>query len=185
MSTKVIPGKFELFLGFFKCGLSGFGGVLPHARRMLVDDRRWLSDAEFADLLGLGQCLPGPNIVNVSVVVGQRFHGWQGACLAVLGLMGAPLVIVLLLASLYEFWADSMVLHHILQAVAAGAAGLMLSTGAKLASRMPRRFDVATVAVLALLAVAVLRMPLIEVLAVLAPLGLFVGWRATRTGDAQ
>ena len=182
MST-IVPSKAALFLGFFQCGLSGFGGVLPQARNMLVDDRRWLSEAEFADLLGLGQCPPGPNIVNVSVVVGQRFHGATGSVLAMLGLLGAPLIIVLLLATLYSYWADSILLHHCLQAVAAGAAGLVLATGAKLAARLPRKADTVLIVLLALGAVSLLHMPLFRVLLLLAPLALLAGWRATGKAD--
>src|SRR3954462_1042420 len=91
----------SLFVGFLKVGLSGFGGVLPFARRMLVEERRWLSEEEFTGVLSLSQVLPGPNIVNVSVIVGRKFQGWIGSILATVGLMLMPLVIVLSLAALY------------------------------------------------------------------------------------
>ena len=102
----VVPTKTQLFCGFFKAGVSGFGGVMPHARRMLVEDRQWITDRQFTELLSLGQGLPGPNIVNVSIVIGSRFHGWRGSLCAISGLMLAPLVIVLLLANIYDHFAN-------------------------------------------------------------------------------
>ena len=86
MSTAVTatatPTLRELFFGFMQVGVSGFGGVLPFARRMLVEERRWLTADEFNEVLSLGQFLPGPNIVNVSVIVGRRFHRVAGSIVA-------------------------------------------------------------------------------------------------------
>jgi chromate transporter len=170
------PTLSQLFAGFFKTGISGFGGVLPHARRMLVDDRRWLTDRQFTELLGLGQGLPGPNIVNMSIVIGARFHGWRGSLCAISGLMLAPLIIVLLLANLYEHFANSVMLNHALTGVAAGAAGLILATSAKLAVKMDRNGWSAIVMLLAFLAVVWLHLPLLAVLFVLAPISIACGW---------
>src|SRR3954470_20219404 len=75
---EVRPSCSELFLSFLAIGLQGFGGVLPWARRMLVEQRGWLSESEFIEVLSLAQFLPGPNIVNVSIIVGRRFHGVAG-----------------------------------------------------------------------------------------------------------
>jgi chromate transporter len=180
----VRPTRAQLFAGFFKTGLSGFGGVLPHARRMLVDDRCWLTDQQFTELLSLGQGLPGPNVVNMSVVIGARFHGWQGALCAISGLMLAPMVIVLMLASLYEHFAGSAILNHALTGIAAGAAGLILSTSAKLAVKMRRDFGSVLVLLLAFLAVVWLRLPLLAVLCVLAPLSIGYSWIAIRREQA-
>ena len=91
----------ELFVGFLKVGLSGFGGVMPFARRMLVEERRWLTEHEFTEVLSLSQFLPGPNIINVSIIVGSRFAGPAGSFAASLGLMLMPFLIVLALAALY------------------------------------------------------------------------------------
>lgn len=180
----VIPTKSQLFLGFFKAGLSGFGGVLPHARRMLVEDRRWLTDRQFTELLGLGQGLPGPNIVNMSVVIGARFQGWQGSLCAVSGLMLAPLFIVLFLTKLYEGFAQVALLNHALTGVAAAAAGLMLATSAKLAVRADRNAWSILVMLAAFLAVVWLHLPLLLTLLVLAPLSIACGGFSLRR-DAQ
>jgi chromate transporter len=178
--ARITPTRGQLFLGFFKTGLSGFGGVLPHARRMLVDDRRWLTDPQFTELLSLGQTLPGPNVLNMAVVIGARFHGWGGSVIAALGLMTAPLVIVLSLASLYGHFAHSARLVQVLAAVAAGAAGLVLATGGRLASKMARDGGSLLVLVAAFLAVFWLRLPLLLILVVLAPISIAFAWHGLR-----
>ena len=100
--SKKRPDLRALFLGFSAVGLSGFGGVLPFARRMLVEERQWMSAEEFNAQLGLCQFLPGPNVINLAVVVGKRYQGLRGAIVAPLGLLAGPLVIALLLALLYD-----------------------------------------------------------------------------------
>lgn len=178
--STVIPTRQQLFTGFFKTGLSGFGGVLPHARRMLVDDRRWLTDAQFTELLSLGQTLPGANVLNMSVVIGARFHGWRGSLIAAFGLMAAPLVIVLSLASLYGHFAHSLRLAQVLAAVAAAAAGLVLAMGGRLAAKMARDGGSILILVAAFLAVFWLRLPLLIILVVLAPISIALAWHALR-----
>ena len=174
------PTHSELFLGFFKIGLSGFGGVLPHARRLLVDDRRWLTDRQFTELLGLGQTLPGPNVLNMAVVIGARGHGWRGSVLAGLGLMAAPLVIVLTLASLYGRFAHSARLAQVLAGVAAAAAGLVLATGGRLATKLVRDVGSLLMVLTSFLAVFWLRLPLLGMLVVLAPVSIGLGWHSLR-----
>ena len=89
------PTTRELFTAFLSVGISGFGGVLPYARRQLVDVKRWITDAEMTELLSLAQLLPGPNIVNVAIMLGTRFRGAAGAAAGVLGLILVPLVLFL------------------------------------------------------------------------------------------
>ncbi|EGO94170.1 chromate transporter, partial [Acidiphilium sp. PM] len=96
------PGLAELFAGFFAAGLSGFGGVLPFARRIMVERRGWLTGAEFADLFSLCQFLPGPNVVNLAAAFGARQRGPKGAVVAIAGLLAAPVVIVIALGAVYE-----------------------------------------------------------------------------------
>src|SRR5574343_2093802 len=100
------PTPAALFLGFSRVGLSGFGGVLPWARRLLVDTERWLTAEEFNVLLGLCQFLPGPNVVNLAVAVGVRCCGWRGAVAGALGLMMVPVLIALLLGLLYQHYGE-------------------------------------------------------------------------------
>ena len=92
------PRLTSLFAGFFSIGIVGFGGVLPWARRMIVEQRMWLTPSEFNDLLALCQFLPGPNIVNMAVALGGRFRGVAGSAACLVGLLAAPMAIVILLA---------------------------------------------------------------------------------------
>jgi chromate transporter len=147
---------------------------------MLVDDRRWLTDPQFTELLSLGQTLPGPNVLNLSVIIGARFHGWRGSLIAAFGLMAAPLVIVLSLASLYGHFAHLVRLAQVLAAVAAAAAGLVLATGGRLAAKMARDAGSILVLVATFLAVFWLRLPLLGILAVLAPISIAFAWLGLR-----
>src|SRR5208282_681139 len=96
------PGLAALFTGFFTVGVCGFGGVLPWARRMVVEQRRWMSAAEFTDMLGLCQFLPGGNVMNVTIALGARFHGAAGAVTAFTGLMAGPVASVIALGAVYD-----------------------------------------------------------------------------------
>src|SRR5574341_741526 len=96
-----------LFLGFLSIGARAFGGVLPWAHRVMVEERRWLAPADFAEVLALCQFLPGPNIGNASVVLGRRWFGLRGAVVAFFGLMALPLAGVLALAVRYAEWASN------------------------------------------------------------------------------
>ena len=164
------PGLRELFVGFLSIGLLGFGGVLPWARRMMVEQRRWLTGAEFTDLLAFCQFLPGPNIVNMSVALGSRFHGWRGAVTAIGGLLLAPIAIVILLGTVYLRFRSVPAVGHAFTGLAAAASGLMVAMAAKIA--WPLRSSPAAVAVacVTVAAVGLLRLPLLPSLLLLAPL---------------
>lgn len=107
------PGNAELFLGFLWLGLIGFGGVLPMARSMLVERRRWLSSEQFTELLGLCQFLPGGNVINLSVAVGMEFRGLRGALCALLGLISAPTAIVVGLGVVYARFQNDPHVQHV------------------------------------------------------------------------
>ena len=104
--TRHAPKLFDLFSGFFLVGVFGFGGVLPWARRMIVEQRKWLTATEFTEMLGLCGFLPGGNIMNVTVALGSRFHGILGAVCCFLGLMTAPVAIVIGLGMVYDRYPD-------------------------------------------------------------------------------
>ncbi|KMN83450.1 chromate transporter [Chromobacterium alkanivorans] len=171
------PSRRDLFTGFFAIGLTGFGGVLPQAHRMMVLRRRWLSEADFAVVLGLGQVLPGPNIVNVAVAVGSRFHGASGALAAVAGLLLAPMVIVLLLASFYGHYRQLPLVQNVLHGLASAAAGLIAAMGLRLLARIERKPWCVLVAALTFCALGVLQLPLLWSLALLAPVAVGLAWR--------
>ena len=121
-----------LFVSFLKMGLLGFGGVMPWARRVLVDERRWLTEREFVELLGMCQILPGPNVVNMSVILGARWMGATGALLALSGILFVPVVVVLMMAASYATVAQSELARNAIAAASAAAAGLILGTAIRL-----------------------------------------------------
>lgn len=175
----------DLFFAFNRLALQGFGGVLPVAQRELVEHQRWMSETEFVALLSLGQVLPGPNIVNMALIFGDRHFGWRGALAALAGLMLAPLLIVLVLAVLVRQGATSPAVNGALRGMGVVAAGLVLSTAFKLSGALrgnPIGWVAAAVIVAATTAlVAGLRWPLAGVLAVVGPLAwAFAWWRLAR-----
>jgi len=175
------PTKRWLFMSFLVVGLQGFGGVLPFARRMLVEQRGWLDDREFTEVLSLSQFLPGPNIVNVSIIVGNRFRGPMGAIAATLGLMLMPFVIVLALAALYARFADLAAVRGATNGVSAAATGLIIATGLKMARPLKGIPWHIVMCALTFIAIALLRLPLLWVLAALAPISVAIArWMMRR-----
>ena len=169
-----------LFMGFFTIGVCGFGGVLPWARRSIVEQRGWLSATEFSDLLALCQFLPGGNIINISVAVGARFRGIPGALACFLGLIAAPMTIMIGLGMLYAQIEDNPVIRRAFAGLAAAASGLVLATALKIAAPLRARpLDVA-IAALSFTAIAVLRLPLLTTMLVLAPLSCLLVWVTRR-----
>src|SRR3979409_2354116 len=122
------PTLLELWVAFALIALCGFGGVLAWSRRMLVEERRWMTPEEFNDAYALCQFLPGPNVVNLSVVFGRRIRGPIGSAVALVGLIGPPFVIVTLISVVYGWFGEIGALRRMLMGVAAAAAGLVLGT---------------------------------------------------------
>jgi chromate transporter len=173
------PGTGELFLRFTQVGVSGFGGVLPFARRMLVEERRWLSAEEFNETLSLCQVLPGPNIVNMAVSVGARFRGARGAIAAFLGLLCAPFAIVLVLGALFTHYGELPAVSAAFRGVSAAAAGLIVAMGLKMAASPRLRSFMAVFALAAFVGIALVRLPLGVFLLVAAPASMAAAaWRS-------
>lgn len=174
----VRPTLAELFSAFTQVSLSGFGGALPWARRMLVDRRQWMTAEEFNEAFSLSQFLPGPNVINFSVVFGARFGGAPGAAVALAGLLGPPLIIVTALAFLYDRYGDIEVLTRILAGIAAAAAGLLIGIVAKMAAPLFRKGVgwPPAVAILAFIGVALMQYPLPLVFLALAPVSIAIAW---------
>ncbi len=170
----------QLFLGFLEIGLSGFGGVLPWARRILVERRGWLSSEDFTATLGLCQFLPGPNVVNLAVVIGARYHGAIGALVAAFGLLAAPFVIVVALGALYSRFGELAGVQAALRGMSAVAAGLIIAMGLRMAADLRRRPVAILLAVATFGAIALVRLPLPLVMVILAPLGIALAARSTR-----
>ncbi len=130
----VSPG--ELMRVFSNLALQGFGGVMPVAQRELVERRRWLTREQFVEALSIGQVLPGPNIVNLSLIVGDRFFGLRGAFAALTGLIALPLALVMTLAVLYAQFSSQPMVAGALRGMGAVAAGLILAMALKLLSSL-------------------------------------------------
>jgi chromate transporter len=145
-----------------------------------VEERQWMSEREFAELLGMCQILPGPNVVNMSVILGARWQGPQGSLLALTGILFVPVVAVLLLATFYASVAHSPVAVNAIAAASAAAAGLILGTAIRLlmGARPPPHGLIVGAAVF--VAVAIVQAPLLWVLAVVVPAAIAMEWRAAR-----
>ena len=131
-SSTIPPNCWALFMGFMKLGLLGFGGVLPLAHRVIVEEKNWVDESRFTNLVGVCQLLPGGNMINMSVAIGMEFQGIKGAICSLLGLIFAPTTIVLLIYQIYEHFQNLVVVQHIIQGLAATAAGLLFATGIKM-----------------------------------------------------
>ena len=171
----------EIFRVFNRLALQGFGGVLPVAHRELVERERWLSPQQFVELLTLGQVLPGPNIINLALIIGDRHFGWRGAAAACAGLLALPMVIVLALATAYQQFADHPVLAGALRGMGAVAAGLVIATAVKLARTLETNPLGRPTGIALALATAVmvggLRWPMVGVVLALGGVGMALAWR--------
>lgn len=180
-----IPGRIELFLGYLKIGLLGFGGVAAWARHVIVEERRWLTEREYAQILGLGQVLPGPNVGNAAVMIGRRFHGLAGALLATAGIYAAPLCILIGLCLLYDRYGQLPQVAPAMEGIAAAAAGMVIGTAFKMIGRLRLEPEALLILVLAALGAAALRLPLPLIVLVLAPVSIACALRRARqSGEA-
>jgi chromate transporter len=176
-SEKPDVTRLALFLTFSRISLSSFGGALFWTRRALVERQRWLTEREFVDLLALGQLLPGPNVLNLTVMVGYRFAGWSGAAASVAGYLGWPCLVVIGMGVLYQQYAALPQVQQALAGMSKVAAGLLLAAVIKLAMVLPRHWRPWLFGVLAFAGVGVLRWPLLWVMGILAPWAVFAAWK--------
>jgi chromate transporter len=170
------PSLITLFLAFAKMSLAGFGGVLVFARRAIVDQHRWMTADEFNETFALCHFLPGPNIVNLSVVFGSRFRGIAGGVAAFAGLVGPPVVVVTILAALYARFGEVEALRRVLSGVSCAAVGLLISVVLRMLLPLIHKRDLAGLLLMAavFVAIGVLRLPLPVVLLVAIPLSIAV-----------
>jgi chromate transporter len=178
----------ELFVAFTLLALQGFGGVVVVAQRVLCEQRRWVTRDEFLELLSIGQVLPGPNICNVALMLGDRFFGWRGAVAALGGLLTVPFAIVLSLVAVYARWSGNPAVAGALRGMGAVSAGLIGGTAAKLA-RSLRASALGVPACVAIgaaafLLVGVLRVPLAWALLSVGTAAYLLAWRRVGGGEA-
>jgi chromate transporter len=163
------PGSLaDLFWSFTRLALQGFGGVLAIVQRELVEEKQWLTPEEFMEDWAVAQILPGPNVVNLSMMIGDRYFGWRGALTAVAGMLAFPLLIVLALAALFAGISDSPGVQGALRGMGAVAAGLIAGTGLKLISSLKKNIMGAPIcwslSAITFIAIALLHVPLAWVL---------------------
>jgi len=157
--------------------MSGFGGVLPWARRTIVENEKWLSSEEFSAMLGICQIVPGPNIVNLAVCVGSRFAGVSGAFASVLGLMLGPSVLVILLGMLYEHYSYLPTVQGMLRGISAVGVGLIAGTGFKMMRNEFSFPPMLLVVVITVIAAGYFHLNLGWVVLIASPLAIFLAWK--------
>ena len=157
--------------------MSGFGGVLPWARRTLVERDKILTSEEFSAILGICQIVPGPNIVNLAVCIGSRFGGARGAIAAVLGLTMGPISIVMVLALLYEHYRYLDSVQGVLRGISAVGVGLIASTGFKMLKDEFRYPAMLIVVIVTILAASYFHLGLGWVVLISSPLALVLAWK--------
>lgn len=173
------PG--DLFVSFTVLALQGFGGVLAVVQRELVEKKRWMSREEFVEEWAVAQIMPGPNVVNLAIMLGARYFGWRGSAAALAGLLTCPLLVVLALALVYAQFAGNPQVAGALRGMGAVAAGLITATGLKLVPALRRNAmgvpASAALGLLAFVAIAWLKLPLAWVLVVLGGAGCVITYR--------
>jgi chromate transporter len=178
------PSLLALFVAFARMSLSGFGGVLVWARRGIVDQHRWMTADEFNETFALCHFLPGPNIVNLTFVFGSRFRGIAGGIAAFAGLVGPPVVIVTVVAALYQRYGEIDALRRILAGVSCAAVGLLISTVFRMMWPLIKRRDLVGLIFVAAVfaAIGLVRLPLPSVLLVAVPLSIVITFAMRRAG---
>jgi chromate transporter len=174
----------DLFWSFTFLALQGFGGVMAVVQRELVERKRWLTQEEFVEEWAVAQIMPGPNVVNLSLMIGARYFGLRGALAAMAGMLALPLLLILMLAVLHSYFADSPAVAGALRGMAAVSAGLIAATGLKLTMAL-RHHPLPLPLCLAIAAtsvgfVVVLKLPLLYTLLILGGLGCLLTWQVLR-----
>jgi len=175
------PSVFALFVAFAKISLAGFGGVLVFARRAIVDEHRWMTAEEFNETFALCHFLPGPNIVNLSLVFGSRFRGIVGGLAAFAGLLGPPMLLMTVLAALYSHFGEVEALRRGLAGVSCAAVGLLAAVVFRMLQPLLKKRDLLGLMVMMAVfaAIGLARLPLPAVLLVAVPVSLAVTYART------
>jgi len=184
--TSAPPSVIALFLAFAKMSVAGFGGVLYWARRAIVDQHRWMSADEFNQTYALCHFLPGPNIVNLSMVFGARLRGIAGGIAAFTGLLVPPMLIMTVLAAIYARYGEIDALRRTLAGVSCAAVGLLIANVLRMTAPLVRRRDLAGLVMLAIVFVIIglVRWPMPAVLLAAIPLSIAVTFAVRHKGSA-
>ena len=174
----VRPTLAELFTAFATISLSGFGGVLAWSRRIMVEERKWLTPEQFNETYALCAFLPGGNVINFAVIFGLRIRGAAGSAVAVAGLMGPPVLLILFVGAIYAHYGDVPALRRMLTGVAAAAVGLLMATVAKMARPLFRNSNVTAplISLATFISIGIVHWPLPLVLMIIVPVSIAVAW---------
>ena len=171
----------DLFVSFTWLALQGFGGVLAVAQRELVENKRWMTKEEFVEEWAVAQIMPGPNVINLGIMLGWRYFGWRGSVMTVAGMLAVPLLVVLGLALVYAEFSTNPHVAGALRGMGAVAAGLIVATGLKLIPALQKNVLgiplSALLGALAFLAIALMKLPLAWVLLALGAVGCIAAYR--------
>lgn len=173
-SAPAAPSVWELFVTFLSIGLMGFGGLAPAATYVIVERKKWCTTKEFVELFALCSILPGGNILNAAIMIGNRFQGAVGAFACISALMATPLVLLIILATAYDSFAHIPEVRAATAGAASAAAGLIVGTAGKLIRGVEKSWTSLVFGAVVFLAVGVMRAPL--QLTLIATLPLAIGW---------
>lgn len=168
------PSIASLFTGFLTLGMSGFGGVLPLARHALVTRKRWMTEADFDDLLAVCQILPGGNILNLTVAIGMTFRGIPGAIAALAGLIVLPSLLLIAVGTIYARVSGHAQVADMVLCLSATAAGLLAAMAVKMAMTMRGDALAIVLAATTFAAIAIARVSLVSVVVVIVPVSLLL-----------
>jgi len=170
----------ELCIGFLLVGLLGFGGLAASGFYVIVERNKWLDRKDYVELFGVCSVLPGGNVLNASVVLGDRYQGPFGSIMALSSLMLAPLAILMTVSVLYDQFSY---LPDVKAAAAGGAsavAGLTIGSAAKMAHGLKRSWTSPAAALATFAAIAIFQAPLAAVVLIVAPLAVLLAILSAR-----
>jgi chromate transporter len=171
------PTPLQLFIAFTKIGLLAYGGAAALARRVVVEERRWMSERDYAEMLAAGQVLPGPNVGNTSVMIGRRFGGFVGALAASGGFYAVPLACLIVLLVLYGAFGEDPAVISFMHGTAAAAAGMVIGTAFKMAEKLRPPPEATAIGLAAALAAFWFRLPLPVIVLMFAPVAIYAAFR--------
>jgi len=182
MAEKSAGTVAEIFAAFLKLGLTSFGGPIAHLgyfRTEFVERRKWLSESSYADIVALCQFLPGPNIVNFSIIYGTRLYGFWGAAFALFGLLAPPVALMIVAGMAYSAYGQFPLFRDGLTGLAAAAAGLLVYTAVQMVEPLVRKERALQflVALATFGSVGVMQWSMLWTLLVMAPISIGLAWR--------
>jgi chromate transporter len=165
----------DLFLQFLIVGAVSFGGgIIAYERILLVEKRKWLNADQFMAYLAISQTMPGLNSVNLAILTGDYLRGIKGSIIALLGLVLPGSALVLLLGLIYTALTDHAITVLLLTGIAAGATGLLAAVTYRIGDAHWKKPISLLLITVTFVLMSIVKLPLLEVLAIMAPISLFI-----------